>query len=224
MENKGILTGPSLPAVGYHAAGWDVKLTATERNQNAVRALLKLIPHVGEAADRLIFGTLDDLRYKRLEQTLSDVLWRLEQMGATPTQAEEFANLFERAKEKIARATSEDVRARFRDLLTNAAQVPSGDVRWGEAELAEQLLSELDGPALAVLAAVARLRGDNTTIVLARPTPHVAAWKSLNEPQPELQSIAVSYAWPVMEEWIRRLMEKRLIGGGAHSDVGYTAI
>jgi hypothetical protein len=195
----------------------DITLTSEERNANALRALAKLIPAVGDGLDQLVFGPSEERRQKRVESTLQEILARLDALGAQPGKAEEYVNLLERTLPKIARATNEDTRERFRDLLTNAAVLPDGDGKWAEAQLAEQLLSELDAPALGILAQVARYAGPKPMALVSRPVCQIISEKDLDWASPPLGPNPIGYAWTVIEEWARRLREKRLITFSSHN-------
>lgn len=118
---------------------------------NTARALIKSVPGIGSGADQLIFGPVDARWQKRIEGMLEDVLERLEGKDAPGLQTDEMYELFESSSASIARATAEDKRARFRDLLVNAAQTPAGDPRWEEARLAREMLEGLEAPAFEIL-------------------------------------------------------------------------
>lgn len=192
-------------------------LTARERNVNAIRAAVKLLPSVGDAIDQLAFGPLDDLRLKRVESTLNEILAQVEELGQRPTQTEEFANLFERTVPSIGRAVNEDVRARFRDLLTNAATLPAYDAAWGETDLAAALLTELDAPSLAILAQVARYDGPQPMAIVSKPVCQVVSEGDFDWENPHLGAHRIGYAWPVVEECARRLRERRLVSFASHN-------
>jgi hypothetical protein len=53
--------------------GVPVTLTGREKVVNIARAVIKMIPHVGEGLDQLIFGVRDELQMKRMEQALQDI-------------------------------------------------------------------------------------------------------------------------------------------------------
>jgi DNA-binding transcriptional ArsR family regulator len=165
-------------------------------------------------------GPLDELRSKRVDAALHEILARLRDLGAEPTRAEEFANLFEKVLPKLARAASNAVRERFRDLLVNAAQVPTGDHRWGQANLAEQILSELDEPAITILTLLVRANTSSYVDIVSAPVPQVVPAGSFQWQSPQLGCHPIGADWPVVEEWLRRLRETRLIIYRSHDGRG----
>jgi hypothetical protein len=181
-----------------------VKLESEERRQNLVRAFVKLIPYAGEAIDQLSFGALEELRQKRVEQTLSEILEMLHRQQREPARTEEMANLLERAIPKVARAANEDVRQRFRDLLANAATVNADDARWAQVNLCEQLLAELDAPALALLVQLARYDGAEPIGVVSRPMSQVVSEKAFDWDRPAAGTHSIGYPWALVEEWLQR--------------------
>jgi len=195
----------------------DLQLTTRERNVNVVRALAKLVPGVGEGLDQLVFGPSEERRQKRVEATLNEIVDRLDSIGARPSKAEEYVYLLESTLPTIARATNEDVRERFRDLLVNAATLPEGDGKWAEAQLSEQLLSEIDAPGLAILAQLARYKGPSPAALVSKPVCQIVNEKEFDWANLSTGSHLVGYDWIVIEEWARRLREKRLIHIGSHN-------
>jgi len=142
-------------------------------------------------------------------------------IGASPAvNSEEFVGLLEDLLPKIARATNEDVRQRFRDLLLNAATLPAGSPEWQGAELAGELLGEIDAPGLAILAALGRCPEAAKIDFAKSPVPNVSL---VSSPVPQLVlgdfdyanpgevQFAIGYDWSVVEEWTHRLREKRLL-------------
>lgn len=199
-------------------------LANRDRNQNALRALCKLIPSIGEGLDQLIFGSLDELRSQRIERTLDEVLQLLAHQNLRPAQSEEFANLLERALPRISRATSEEVRVRFRDLLTKSATIPAGqDDKWAQASIAEELLSELEAPGLAILAARARFK-EARAFLYSKPQCQFLTEDQFKEIDSQdnarLVVDPIPYSWPVIEEWVRRLEARRLIFIGSRDARG----
>jgi hypothetical protein len=195
----------------------DLELSNRERNINAARALAKLLPGGGEGLDQLLFGPSEERRQKRVEATLDEIIARLDSLGANPAKAEEYVNLLESTLPTIARATNEDVRARFRDLLVNSATLPEGDGRWAEAQLAEQLLSEIDAPGLAILAQVARYNGRRPAALVSKPVCQIVSEKDWDWENALAGAYVIGYAWSVIEEWARRLREQRLVTYASHN-------
>jgi hypothetical protein len=120
---------------------------------NALQAALIAIPGVGGALERLLFGSLAELRMQRVEQTLGEVGQKLDELRAEihVEGNEDFANLLEDLLPPLGRTTVEEMRVRFRDLLINAAQIPKGDSGWEEARLAWGLLKEIDSSSMTIL-------------------------------------------------------------------------
>ena len=191
----------------------NVELTRKEETVNAVRAILKGIPYLGETLDGFIFGRLDELRFKRFESTLTEIAERLKESNhVSYVESEQFINLLEAIAPDLVRATMNEKRERFRDLLLNAATLPPNSAEWEKAKLAGQLLSELEAPALAVLASIAHYEGEPHASIVSLPRPQVVDQKNFSWDSPSLGPLVIDFDWPVVEEWARRLREKRLIG------------
>lgn len=206
------------------STGTSVRLTKDERNVNALRALAKLLPLVGDSLDQLAFGPIDELRAKRVEQTLVEIDLRLASLGQQSARAEELASLLEKNIPRIARATSEDARSRFRDLLINAAPIQANDSRWSQAELAGEILAELAPAAMAILAQLAARGKRTVSWIVSSPSPQVVP-EGFDWDNPEMGNLPIGYAWPVVSEWVTRLREKRLIGlGSSDARGGFGAV
>lgn len=193
-------------------------------NSNAIRASLKAIPYIGSSLDQLIFGNLEELRWKRVEKTLREVADMMKEYRIPKTRVtdENFGNLLEFITPGIGRAINEDKRKRFRDLLLNSTKISSDDSEWEKANLSAKYLNEIDAPGLALLAAMHRL-----TKYLDE---DIYDWLSIEKegdpsyPDHEAPSLLCIYAggkrhpkeilqypWAVIEEWMYRLIDSNLI-------------
>jgi len=200
-----------------------------------LRGGLKSIPVLGPFADQATFGPFEDLRMKRLEMTLTEVAEALQSVeGQVATLAEEFANLVEAAVPSLSRAVREEKRARFRDLFINAAPLPAGDVAWEETMMVSRLLSEIDAPGISLLVALSQNVAGLSTLT-AKPSvrmydvdvgiPDILA-------RPEALGVyhEIPFAWPVVDEWMIRLSELRLVysktndAGGGYGSVSLRAL
>ena len=132
------------------------QLSTAERKTNAIRAGMKLVPYIGSTLEKLIFGKLDELRWKRLEHTLTELANQMKRSGveASTIDSEQFANLLEVVAPTIGKTTNEDKRKIFRDFLFNAAYIPKNELDWEEANLAAQLLNQIEAPAIIILATI----------------------------------------------------------------------
>jgi len=181
-----------------------------------VRTALKALPF-GAAADEATFGVLEALRQRRVETTLDEVADRVRALhGIAVTFSEELGNLVEASARGLARAVREETRARFRDLLINAAPLPPGDVAWEETLLVSHLLNQIDAPGLALLAALSKNRSNRSTVT-AHPSVRVyIAEVSVAEARESPEALGayheISFSWPVVEEWMHRLGAMRLLG------------
>ena len=187
-------------------------LTVKDHAVNAARALLKGVPYVGDSLDQFIFGPLQERRMRRIEVTLSEVASALGPQGSMLLVQEQFVNLLEAVAPSLSRTTDEAKRERFRDLLKNAGQLTPNDPKWDEASLAAELLEELDGPALAILAAITRCNdphGGKLTIA-SRPVAQVFEG-DFNYDAPGSPQQLLPYEWIVVEFWARELKSKQLI-------------
>jgi len=184
---------------------------------SVVRGGLRAIPVFGDAADEVTFGALEELRRKRLETTLNEVADRVRALhGLGIKFSEAFANLVESSALALSRAVREEKRARFRDLLINAAPLPPGDAAWEETMMVSRLLGQIDAPGLAVLAAISKSPTNRSTVT-AQPSVRVYdADTSVPEilERPEEMGVyhEIPFAWPVVEEWMHRLGGMRLLG------------
>lgn len=200
-----------------HETSMSTELTRKEETVNAVRAILRGVPYVGGSLDQFIFGRLDELRIKRFEATLNEIAERLNESKRTShVNSEQFVNLLESVAQNLVRATEAAKRERFRDLLLNAATLPPGSAEWEKAKLAGQLLSELEAPALAVIAAVSGYREAHPPSVVSIPKVQVVNPDTFSWDSPSLGFLHIDYDWAVIEEWVRRSREKRLIEFGSH--------
>jgi hypothetical protein len=199
----------------------NTNLTRKEESVNAVRAILKGIPYLGETLDQFIFGRLDELRFKRFESTLTEIAAMLKESKRDPrVDSEQFVELLEAITPSLVRATRNEKRERFRDLLLNAATLPPDSAEWEKAKLAGQLLAELEAPALAVLASVAHYIGAQPASIVSLPRPQVVNQESFSWDSPSPGLLVIDFDWSVVEEWMRRLREKRLIGFQSHDARG----
>ncbi len=207
------------------------RLSPDDYATNAFQAMLKGIPVFGSSLEQFLFGPLQELRMRRIEATLHEIAVILHQKKIPPSavETEEFANLLESVAPALSRSTNEDRRQRFRDLLLNAAQTPSGDPIWEEARFASKLLDPIDPPGLAVLAALRETDLGNRFDVVSVPTPQVFKGH-FNFDNPPGTHHVLPYEWPLIDEWVSRLREMRLIdtrggfGRGGHRQVCLTDV
>ncbi len=207
------------------------KLSPDDYATNAFQAMLKGIPILGSSLEQFLFGPLQELRMRRIEATLQEIAAILQQKNIPPSavETEEFANLLESVAPALSRSTNEDRRQRFRDLLLNAAQTPSGDPSWEEVKLASTLLDAIDAPGLVILAALSKTNPQNRFDVVSVPTPQVFEGRFDFDNPPGTHHV-LPYEWRLIDEWVSRLREMRLIdtrggfGRGGHSQVCLTDV
>lgn len=119
----------------------------------------------------------------------------------------------------LSRATEEEKRLMLRDLLVNAGVETSDASDWGDAELAGRLITEIDAPGLKIVAAIHR--GDGTMDIVAKPEPQVVrAGSDFTWDDPQLLGEPLDFGWEVIEEWVRRLNELRIIRQRTHDQRG----
>ena len=192
--------------------------TETERiGPNWRRAAVKLLPYVGSALDELLFGRLNDSRWARLEETLKELGEMMEARQIPPENAlsEDFGGLLETTGPIIGRTTSEEKRSMLRDLLLNAVSLPPSDPKWESARMAGDLLSALEPPSLAIVAALHQLNArDSVTGELERDGDS-GVIRLTDDPGKVVQ---LHYHWFVLEEGYRRLTanQPRIIIAGSH--------
>jgi len=90
------------------------------------RASVKLIPYIGGALDELVFGQIDEYRWRRLELTLTELGEMMQERGISASKArtEDFGALLEIVGPATSRASDKDKRRLLRDLLLNAVDLP----------------------------------------------------------------------------------------------------
>jgi hypothetical protein len=180
------------------------ELTIKDHAVNVAQGLLKGVPHVGASLEHFVFGPLQELRMRRIETTLGEVANALGPVGALRLAQERFVTLLESITPSLSRSTDETKRACFRDLLRNAGELDQKDPKWSEAELAARLLDELESPALAILAAIARCAApcSNALTLTSRPTSQVFEGE-FNYDNPGGPQHLIPYDWIVVEYWAR---------------------
>ena len=200
-----------------------------EVRRNWVRAGIKGIPYIGSSIDELMYGQLDEIRWRRLEDTLGELAEAMRSLGipADETAKEEFGRLLEDVAPAVAGSTSQQKRRLLRDLLLNAVRLESADPQWESARLAADLLSPLSYAAVEVLAALHRLdsRESGKLAELRLPAPPDRPVVVLeDESQPPIE---MSYERFVVDEGYRQLTEtsaRRLVVAGAHGRNKYEHI
>lgn len=212
------------------ASKW-TDLSRAEHAANVGKALLKGIPYIGATIEQFVFGPLVELRMKRIEATLAEFAEAVQRGGSERHVAtEQFANLLEEVLPQLGRTTNDDKRTCFRDLLTNATSLDAGDAEWEQADLAKKLLTELEGPALATLAALAKLKDPEAVALVSRPLPQLVTESEFDWDNPIKGDFVIGYDWPVVEEWWWRMNEMRLVthktgdGRGGFGGIGLTRL
>jgi hypothetical protein len=188
-----------------------IKLSAADHARNTLMAALQGVPYIGSALSQFIFGPLTELRFKRIEKTLAEVAEAIQHEGAaSPFPNEEFVALLEAVMPELARATDEHLRTRYRDLLLKASHLEPGSPLWQDATLCAELLRTIEPPGITVLGALARSPTERNTL-FSKPTSRLFGGEVDLGTPPE-QHTPLPYDWLVVEEWVYRLKEKRLIG------------
>lgn len=180
---------------------------------------VSLIPYVGSLVTKVSFGAWAERRVNRIERTLAEVVQTVGEETARAADNESFINLLEKVLPEIGRAVDEEKRQRFRDLLTNAAELTEDSSEWGATALAAELLKDIDTPGLAILAGMAQLDEGETCLLTAFPQPQVLRGvksKDFAPDNPGEPQHVIPYEWPVVEYWYRQLSSRRLVAAGAH--------
>ena len=122
------------------------RLTLGDHARNTFLAGLIGVPVIGPSLEKLCFGALDELRMRRIEATLAEVSESMEREGKSHRidDNEEFAALQESVTPGPSRATSEQKRVAFRNLLLNVMQLPPGDPGWIDVEVVIRLLDQVN--------------------------------------------------------------------------------
>jgi hypothetical protein len=188
-----------------------VVLTGKEEFRIGVEAGLLAIPHIGHALAHFIFGPLAELRWKRVEATLNEIAARLGDEKAKSVVSEKFVNLLENVLPDLSRATDEEKRKRFRDLLTNAAEHALTSNGWEEAWLAAELLKKIGTPGLVILSELAKLDKGETATLASRPVPQLARGSSFDYDNPPAPQRRIPFDWQVVDYWTQQLRENGLL-------------
>ena len=166
------------------------------------------VPYIGSSIEHFIFGPLTEIRIQRIEKTLTEVAASLGEKKAKKAVNEPFTTLLESVIPELSRALNEDKRQRFRDLLTNAAELPEDSKEWEEAQLASTLLKEIGTPGLSILAAIARAEDPDPIVLTSQPVSQVFQgefdYDHPGEPQ-QIEHIILMFA--------QRLPKLLLLGG-----------
>jgi hypothetical protein len=194
-------------------------LSFKDKSIIAAQGALMAVPYIGSSLAHFIFGPLTEIRFKRIEDTLSEVVENLGKEGAKSILNERFATLLESIAPELSRTLGEDKRQRFRDLLLNAAKLPEQSSEWEEATLASTLLKQMETPALMVLAAIAACESGAVVTLTSVPVSQVCCGEFDYEDPGEPQKI-IPYDWVVVEYWARWLRERRIIHYASHDARG----
>jgi hypothetical protein len=207
-------------AVSNHELNPDWQEKAAIAVNTGVQGVLLGIPVFGPSLAHFIFGPMAELRMQRFEKTLSEVAAAVKDRASQTAMANErFVELLESVAAPLSRSIDEGKRLRFRDLLTNAAQLRPDDAQWEAAALAARLLSEIDAPGLAILAAISQAGSEQSVSLVSRPRCQVVCgrfdWERPGEPQH-----ALAFEWPIADYWARVLRERRMIRYASHDSRG----
>jgi len=185
-------------------------LTGKEKTMIGIEGVLMAIPFVGPSLAHFVSEPLTELRLKRVEESLKEVAEALGDVKAKFMVNEEFVNLLENVLPDLSRATDEERRQRFRDLLTNAAELATSG-GWEEARLAAELLKQIDTPGLVVLSELAKLNKGETATLASRPVPQLARGSSFDYDNPPAPQRRILFDWQVVDYWTQQLRENGLL-------------
>jgi hypothetical protein len=178
---------------------------------NTMQAILLAIPVVGATLERLIAGPGQEFRQRRFEATLNEVVERLRALDAQEgIFKEQFIALLERTAPGIATSTVEDKRKAFRSLLINAALTPARSIEWEEAQLASDLLQEIEWPGIELLSKLHAARSELSDIAIVFDDPSYLAFWPNDEGRPRSR-LPLSFPYAVTETWVDRLTQQKLI-------------
>ena len=83
-------------------------LSNVEKRNLTFQAVLKAIPYFGEPINHLIYGRLEEIRWKRIEKTLKEMANEINRLNIDPKFNERFANILEVTVPSISRETIEE--------------------------------------------------------------------------------------------------------------------
>ena len=208
----------------------EIALTKEDHKRNLAKSLIKGLPYIGSSLDQLVYGNQDERRWLRLEKTLQEIEegMKARKIPAKEILKEEFDHLLRLTAGKLGDATNEDKRERFRDLLLNSVSLPEGDREWESARLAGELLNQLEGPALHILSglvAEGALEKELRT-VLRLPQPQITNYHVRSQEQFDATEVnrPLDYEWAVVDAWMSRLVELKLISGQSCAAKAWTNV
>lgn len=192
-----------------------ISLTKSEHTANFFQGMLIGIPHIGPSLEKIFFGGAQELRWKRLEQTLTEVAEALKERDATNgVEKEEFIEFIEKVGPSISRETAEEKRKWFRDLLRNVAMTPAGDPKMEEARIAAELIKQVNAPGLEILAKLNSPVYQHKSVIVS--LDRRAAIAILQGESNVMADITpLSYDLGVVEIAIRQLKSHELITGSS---------
>lgn len=145
----------------------EVTLSIKERASLKFQAVLLGIPYIGTSLERFIFSELDELRMKRIENTLLEISNLLSKDNISHNiESEKFVNFFESTFSSLSKATNEEKRQSFRNLLFNVSKLEDEDTKWEEASLAHSLLEQIETPGLVLLSEIKKNYVKDSNLVL----------------------------------------------------------
>lgn len=199
-------------------------------------SILKGVPVVGNSLDHLIFGSLQELRLKRVEKTLKEMGEKIEALGSQHLidDNEDFAKLLEDVIPKIGRSTRENKRVAFRNLLVNAARVSPEHNDWDRIAIVSQLLDQIDYPGMEILSSLTiDISGISGFLFLSIALFRFSGTKeapSISDEAPSICAICSNHGTQsshtlrhydsdpgLIREWSQRLLEMRIIDSRAYS-------
>lgn len=185
------------------------------------QALLKGIPYIGEALNHLIYSRLDEIRWSRVESTLKEISEKLEEKSIPPNFNDRFVNFLEELLPVISKETIEEKRKSYVEYLINTSTIQSDDEE-EEAKIVLNILKEISYPGLAILAGakIGSEKGQVAFVSYPKPQVFFGKFDESNLDKNEL-CYELKFNWPIVEEWTRRLRERRLIIYGSHGKYGY---
>ncbi len=200
----------------------EIALNMTAYAQNVLRAAIKGLPWIGTSLEQLVYGNVDERRWRRMERTLSEVGEEMKRRNIPPdfVLKEDFEQLLRQVASSASESTNEDKRKRFRDLLVNSVTLPEGDPQWESSRLAATYLEQLEGPAFSILAAIAAENAfddsANKVSISRHPEPQVSRLSGQNASDYDTDVVyhALGYEWAVVQSWMEKLLELKLISFG----------
>lgn len=122
----------------------------------------------------------------------------------------QFEKFLEKVTPLAAKSSSPLNRERYLSLLLKVAQLPESSREWEEADSVLKLMQEIDSAGWEILDPL-KSCGDCRATIIGGSTPSHLYLSDQPFENPEGFGFPIMYAWPIVEDWAYRLINRRLL-------------